>query len=53
MGSIAFAKTENNMGWIGLYWMLEDYRHSGIGTQLFNYAKSKLKGRNIGMYGGE
>uniref|UniRef100_A0A914XD17 N-acetyltransferase domain-containing protein n=2 Tax=Plectus sambesii TaxID=2011161 RepID=A0A914XD17_9BILA len=47
MGAIAFAKLGTSRGVIGLHWMMEDYRHSGIGMQLFKYAMKVLSGRNV------
>lgn len=53
MGSIALAKLGSSHGVIGLHWMMEDFRHSGIGIQLFKYAMRVLNGRNVCINTGE
>ncbi len=44
LGSIAYCKYSKHYAQIGVYWMMEDYRHSGIGMKLFTYAMEQLAG---------
>uniref|UniRef100_A0A0M3IQQ9 N-acetyltransferase domain-containing protein n=1 Tax=Ascaris lumbricoides TaxID=6252 RepID=A0A0M3IQQ9_ASCLU len=44
LGSIAFA-CYDDIAIIGVYYIIEDYRHSGIGSKLFTEALKRLSGR--------
>ncbi|KHN89064.1 hypothetical protein Tcan_17989 [Toxocara canis] len=46
LGSIAFA-CYNNIAIIGIYYVIEDYRHSGIGSKLFAEVIKKLDHKDV------
>uniref|UniRef100_A0A914RN61 N-acetyltransferase domain-containing protein n=1 Tax=Parascaris equorum TaxID=6256 RepID=A0A914RN61_PAREQ len=46
LGSVAFA-CYDDVAVIGVYFVIEDYRHSGIGTKLFSEALKRIGSKNI------